>query len=260
MQLSAKDSTFVYELLQNANDYPMGGEKVDVEFHITENYLLFLHSGAEFNVRHISGICGINKKEKDANRQAIGYKGIGFKTVFLHNRYVYLQTGGYSFRFDEGETQEKKPGGLIKRLGAPFQILPLWTAREEVSPEVARVFDTCDKKFRVRQALRPEDNGLLHKGKSCYENLFKEVFSDANIILFIPNINSVSVVIDGKVERKCVRDNREWIVRDNAKQCQPNRAGVAGDDGASHKERRNQQNRPDGGGKKETPIPYSRKQ
>ena len=89
-QLSAKESTFVYELLQNANDYPVEGQKVDVEFHITENYLLFMHTGDKFNVRNISGICGINEKEKVANRKAIGYKGIGFKTVFLNNHYVYL--------------------------------------------------------------------------------------------------------------------------------------------------------------------------
>ena len=211
-QLSAKESTFVYELLQNANDYPVEGKMVDVEFHITDNYLLFMHSGDKFNVRNISGICGINEKEKIANKHTIGYKGIGFKTVFLHNHYVYLQTGDYSFRFDEGETPEKKVGGKIKRLGAPFQILPIWTEHREVAKEVNSVFDSSDKKFRVRIALRPEDKNILHVGKNSYENLFKDIFADANIILFIPNINSVKVVINGKEERLCLRDNAEWVV------------------------------------------------
>lgn len=211
-QLSAKESTFVYELLQNANDYPVEGKMVDVEFHITDNYLLFMHSGDKFNVRNISGICGINEKEKIANKHTIGYKGIGFKTVFLHNHYVYLQTGDYSFRFDEGETPEKKVGGKIKRLGAPFQILPIWTEHREVAKEVNSVFDSSDKKFRVRIALRPEDKNILHVGKNSYENLFKDIFADTNIILFIPNINSVKVVINGKEERLCLRDNAEWVV------------------------------------------------
>ncbi len=213
-QLSAKESTFVYELLQNANDYPVEGQKVDVEFHITDNYLLFLHSGDKFNVRNISGICGINEKEKVANKRTIGYKGIGFKTVFLHNHYVYLQTGDYSFRFDEGETPEKKVGGKIRRLGAPFQILPIWTEHNEVSPEVTHVFDESDEKFRVRLALRPEDKNILHVGKNNYESLFKDIFSDANIILFIPNINSVKVFISGKEERVCLRNSDEWVVGD----------------------------------------------
>lgn len=211
-QLSARESTFVYELLQNANDYPVEGQMVDVEFHITDNYLLFLHSGDKFNVRNISGICGINEKEKIANRKTIGYKGIGFKTVFLNNHYVYLRTGDYSFRFDQGETPEKKRGGKIKRQDAPFQILPIWTEHNEVSPEVNSVFDNAAPKFQVQIALRPDSQRILHLGRNSYENLFREVFSDSNIILFIPNINSVSVFINGKKERACFRNNEEWIV------------------------------------------------
>lgn len=213
-QLSARESTFVHELLQNANDYPVEDHSVDVEFHITDNYLLFLHSGEKFNVRNISGICGINEKEKVANKKTIGYKGIGFKTVFLNNHYVYLRTGNYSFRFDEGETPEKKVGGKIKRLGAPFQILPIWTEHNEVAQEVNDIFDNVEDKFRVQIALRPDNKNLLHTGKNCYENLFREVFSDSNIILFIPNINSVRVFINGQEERACFRNNEEWIVGD----------------------------------------------
>ena len=213
-QLSAKESTFVYELMQNANDNPVDGQMVDVEFHITDNYLLFLHSGDKFNVRNISGICGINEKEKIANRKTIGYKGIGFKTVFLNNHYVYLKTGDYSFRFDQGETPEKKRGGKIKRQDAPFQILPIWTEHNEVSQEVNSVFDKADKKFQVKMALRPDNQKILHYGKNSYEHLFRDVFSDSNIILFIPNINSVKVFINGQEEIICYRNNEKWIVGD----------------------------------------------
>lgn len=206
-QLSAKESTFVYELLQNANDYPVEGEMVDVEFHITDNYLLFMHTGDKFNVRNISGICGINEKEKVANKKTIGYKGIGFKTVFLNNHYVYLRTGQYSFRFDEKASK-------IKRLKAPWPILPVWTEHSEVAPEVNSIFDASSKEFRVQIALRPDDKRLLHYGRNCYENLFKEVFFDSNIILFIPNINSVKVIINGEETRLCQRNGNEWIVND----------------------------------------------
>lgn len=209
-QLSAKESTFIYELLQNANDYPVGGKMVDVEFNITENYLLFMHTGDKFNVRNISGICGINEKEKVANKKAIGYKGIGFKTVFLNNHYVYLRTGQYSFRFDEKATK-------IKRLKAPWPILPVWTDYSELSPEINDAFNSSSKDFRVQIALRPDDNRLLHVGKNCYENLFKKVFADSNIILFIPNINSVKVVIGGKEVSLCQRNNEEWVVNDYEK-------------------------------------------
>lgn len=214
-QLSAKESTFVYELLQNANDYPVEGKMVDVEFHITDNYLLFLHSGDKFNVRNISGICGINEKEKIANRKTIGYKGIGFKTVFLNNHYVYIRTGEYSFRFDQGETPEKKQnGGKIKRQNAPFQVLPIWTEHDEVSTEVNSVFDKVDKRFQVKIALRPDSPKKLHSGKNCYKKLFSDVFSDSNIILFVPNIQSVRVFVKGLEIKNCNRNNEKWIVSD----------------------------------------------
>lgn len=136
-QLSAKESTFIYELLQNANDYPVEGVPVDVEFHITDNYLVFMHSGDFFNVRNISGICGINEKEKTANIKTIGYKGIGFKTVFLNNHYVYINTGDYSFRFDKNASK-------IKRLEAPWPILPIWTEATDVPSEVSNIFSKAD--------------------------------------------------------------------------------------------------------------------
>ena len=157
-QLSAKDSTFIYELLQNADDYPEEGETVDVEFHITKNFLIFMHSGAKFNIRNISGICGVNEKEKSANKKTIGYKGIGFKTVFHQNHYVYIQTGDYSFRFEER-------ADVIKRQEAPWPILPIWTAPRNVPEEVAEIFNAADPKFRVKIALRPDDSSILHSGR-----------------------------------------------------------------------------------------------
>lgn len=206
-QLSAKESTFIYELLQNANDYPVEGVPVDVEFHITDKYLVFMHSGDYFNVRNISGICGINEKEKTANIKTIGYKGIGFKTVFLNNHYVYIKTGDYSFRFDERARK-------IKRLEAPWPILPVWTAEDEVEPEIASIFSAADKKYRVKIALRPDNPTILHSGRKNYEALFRDVFDDSNLILFIPNIRSVKVYINSVLERDCVIDEAKWLVSD----------------------------------------------
>ena len=72
-----------------------------MKFVLTEHYLLFLHTGAQFNLRNIIGICSFNQGEKRANKDTIGYKGIGFKTVFVNNDYVYLHSGEWKLRFDE---------------------------------------------------------------------------------------------------------------------------------------------------------------
>ena len=204
-QLTAREETFVYELLQNANDYPQKNKKVNVEFHITDNYLLFMHSGEYFNVSNISGICGINEKDKISNKEAIGYKGIGFKTVFLNNRYVYIKTGNYSFRFDENADK-------IKRIEAPWPILPVWTKEEELSNEIKTVFNATNKKHRVQMALRPDSPAILHSSKNNYKEALFNLFSDSNIILFTPNINSVTIKVNGETIRHVSKDNNNWIL------------------------------------------------
>ena len=99
-EVTGAQHTYIYELLQNANDYPYNGEKVNVNFILSEHYLFFTHTGAAFNLPNVVGITSINQGEKKKNTETIGYKGIGFKTVFVNNEYVYLRSADWSFRFD----------------------------------------------------------------------------------------------------------------------------------------------------------------
>ena len=215
-QLTASGKeVFIYELLQNANDYPqkISGKKqpVDVEFHITDNYLVFQHSGDYFDAKNIAAICSINDKEKTDNSEAIGYKGIGFKTVFLDNNYVLLKTGPYSFRFDYEQTKNIDD--------TPWQILPIWTDDDEVDDEVLDIIDNADKKFRVQIALRPTEADILHEREQNYEELFADVFETERVILFIPFINSVSVFMNGEDEPDIVKvkENDKWCVSEAKK-------------------------------------------
>ena len=203
---------FIYELLQNANDYPfkVNGvkEKVDVEFHITGDSLLFMHSGAEFKERNIAAICSINDKEKTDNKETIGYKGIGFKTVFLDNNYVYLQTGQYSFRFDKEATRDI--------VDTPWQILPIWTKFSDLTSSERYVFTTADPKFRVKFSLRPTNHATLRESSQNYVKMFKEVFASERVILFIPNLRSVKVFLSASdvPDINCHVENSNWEVDD----------------------------------------------
>lgn len=209
---------FIYELLQNANDYPRRrrvGQKsiaipVEVEFHITENYLTFQHTGEYFNPKNIAAICDINDGEKSDNTEAIGYKGIGFKTVFLDNDYVFLNTGNYSFRFDKSATDV---------INTPWQILPIWTEQNEISPDVKDVFaQHPSDEFRVKFALQPRDRDILtdENRDDNYVDLFSKVFDSERVILFIPNIQKVSIFVEGR-EEPIVREkiNNDWCVSDS---------------------------------------------
>ena len=214
---SGKD-VFIYELLQNANDYPhhakIAGEykvlPVEVEFHIAENYLTFEHTGEYFNPKNIAAICDINDGEKVDNSEAIGYKGIGFKTIFLDNDYVLLNTGNYTFRFDKSATDV---------INTPWQILPIWTENNEIDSDIESIFrQHPNGEFRVKFALQPRDTEILtNKDRNDnYIDLFTDVFDTERVILFIPNIKKVSVFIDGQDE-PIVRekDNKDWCISDS---------------------------------------------
>lgn len=207
---------FIYELLQNANDYPRKQREdsvttpipVEVEFHITDEYLTFQHTGEYFNPRNIAAICDINDGEKSDNVEAIGYKGIGFKTVFLDNDYVYLNTGKYSFRFDKTATDV---------INTPWQILPIWTEPDEVSSAIQDIFSQHPNDlFRVKFALKPRDSKILsdRDRSDNYIDLFCSVFETERVILFIPNIQKVSVFI-GEVSIPAIvreKNNSNWCV------------------------------------------------
>ena len=210
---------FIYELLQNANDYPQTindvKQKVDVEFHLTLSSLVFMHSGAVFNEKNIAAICSINDKEKDTNKDAIGYKGIGFKIVFLDNENVYLQTGDYSFRFDRQATRDI--------VDTPWQILPIWTNYQELTPAERTIFTHASDKFRVKFSLKPTKIETLRNSEHNYAKMFQDIFKNERVILFIPNLSSVKVYLNGTPipDIVCSRDNASWRVDDFKKDIAP---------------------------------------
>lgn len=211
LQTLSKDLTasgkevFIYELLQNANDYPYcKDELVDVEFHITEHYLIFKHTGAFFNEQNVAALCDINDKDKVENKNTIGYKGIGFKTVFLYNNYVYLKTGDFSFRYDAEYTRDM--------VSTPYQILPIWTDYNQCVDEIKSSFS--NERFRVQFALRPRSLDILREAEQNYKNMFLSVFKNERVILFIPNLSSVKIFFSNndKPDISLNRDSKEWVV------------------------------------------------
>lgn len=207
-QLTASsDGTFIYELLQNANDYPVRhGDQiqlVDVEFYLTDNYLIYRHTGREFSPRNIAAISKMSAGEKKKEKNAIGYKGIGFKTIFSENDYVYLETGEYSIRFDESITEESRD--------FPWQIMPIWTEKNEVDDEVISIMAN-NPNFRVQMAIRPRNNSKLQEDKKSYQFIFNDIFKDDKDILFIPNIKSVKVFYNGEEQICRTKDVTKWTL------------------------------------------------
>ena len=192
----AGEDVFIYELLQNANDYPNGNEKVDVEFRIEDNhgtgYLVFCHTGAVFSAANVAAICSANDEDKASNLKAIGYKGIGFKTVFRFNDRAEVHSGEYGFAFDK-DTQKTKAY-------IPWRTTPIW-----IEPK-------CTLGYRVEIRLVPHDRNLLNQGCG-YAAQLERLFADERPLLFIPNVRSVKIKTSSNGE-PIIREVREdrWCV------------------------------------------------
>ena len=128
-----------------------------------------MHSGACFNLRNIVGISSINQGEKKRNTETIGYKGIGFKTVFVNNEYVYLHSGDWSLRFDKEYSEEKFFGEC------PWALMPIPTSQEELDNEVRN--EISNNNMRVQFALKHKSDA-----RKNIEQLDK-VFCDNQILL-----------------------------------------------------------------------------
>lgn len=207
-EVTGAPHTYIYELLQNSNDYPRKDTNnnkipVEVKFILTENYLFLVHSGAPFNLKNIAAICTVNEGEKRDNTETIGYKGMGFKSVFVNNDYVFLSSGGWNLRFDEKEIN--KPGGYKRN----WQYMPIPTSMDEVDDEIKSVFNNIPSGMNVFFALRH-----IRDARENVPNLEK-VFSDDQILVFIPHVDHVDVVIDGDTAFSVSKDREKWIIKDD---------------------------------------------
>lgn len=200
-EITGAQHTYLYELLQNANDYPYCEQDVKVRFVLTDNYLFFLHSGAAFDLLNIVGICSRHQGQKADKVGTIGYKGIGFKTVFVKNDYVYLKTGDWSMRFDKRHSSDEKGGGET-----PWTIMPWPTSEHELDDEVRCLLSTIPDEFRVQFALRHNEDASEH-----IQQLDK-VFGNDEILLFIPHVTDVEVVNRGSMIHHVTKDREKWEI------------------------------------------------
>lgn len=193
----AGDDVFVYELLQNANDYPFANDDpVNVEIELGDKCLYFRHDGAAFTPKNVAAICSVNDHDKSDNPNAIGYKGIGFKTVFRYNSRVIVQTGGFRFSFDEA-LKEKKDG-------VPWRTTPKW---EE------KTGDAQNGAWRVQFSLFPRNRIKLGRGEAGYGRILSDFFADERALLFIPRLGRVDLILHG--ERKPIdRNNGGWCLHE----------------------------------------------
>ncbi len=113
--LYSKETRFLYELIQNADDNSYSaatadGEEPFVAFRISPDRIIVDSNEDGFSKDNIRAICSIGNSTKKHSAGYIGEKGIGFKSVFKIARKVHIQSGPFSFAFSH--TREDDDDGL----------------------------------------------------------------------------------------------------------------------------------------------------
>jgi len=118
-QLNTKDTRFIYELIQNADDnHYLDGVEPFLEFTLQEEYLKIESNEVGFSPDNIAAISKVGRSTKGSKRGFIGEKGIGFKSVFRVARKVHIQSEPYSFAFIYDDDDSGL--GMVTPLNEPY--------------------------------------------------------------------------------------------------------------------------------------------
>jgi hypothetical protein len=172
-EINTQPATFIFELIQNADDYPNDQNNVRMSFDIKSPYLVVKHNGSRFDVNNAVAICDINEGDKRSEVEKIGFKGIGFKSIFKDCNLAYLKSGDYSFRFDEMKWRNEG-----RKLF--WQITPINTDDKEYQNELMP-YDN------VNLVIHPREKSQLNR----YRTTLIEHFKDERILLFLRNVKQI---------------------------------------------------------------------
>jgi hypothetical protein len=174
--------TFLYELLQNADDYPPEHKPQEVHIHYTENYLLFCHNGVQFSPANAYAICSVNAGDKRMDMDKTGFKGIGFKSLFTKADLIYIKSGEFTFRFDKEYH--------IKQHRTAWQLIPVWS--ESIPAGNLFSSDLFQQPVCVLMRIIPEWQELV---KIALQNFS----SEKRLLLFLRNVTKISTSINHEI-------------------------------------------------------------
>lgn len=177
--LSSNELTFLYELIQNAVDHPNKNfNNVSITFEVFNNYLLVKHNGAIFTENNFESITGIlyGEQIQEGERNRIGYKGIGFKSVFRFTDNAYIRSGNFSFRFSKAESGSDKP----------WEVLPLFQLEKDMVAKIPQ-FDF----FNAPVAFAFEFNS--EQSRNYVIKYLNQLSENPYLLIFLENLTQLKI-------------------------------------------------------------------
>ncbi|XP_068439866.1 uncharacterized protein [Clinocottus analis] len=172
-ELYSKDTHFVLELIQNADDnsYPSEGVVPALAFVVDRDSITVLNNETGFQEMNIRAICDVGRSTKGKHKYGyIGQKGIGFKSVFKVTDCPEIHSNGFHLRFD-------------KTCGPMGYILPHWS--EDERPLDAQMKDLHQHSWTTKICLP------LRSESHQTRNLFHDLHP--SLLLFLHRLRSISI-------------------------------------------------------------------
>ncbi|XP_053402751.1 uncharacterized protein LOC123550539 [Mercenaria mercenaria] len=193
--LYSKDTHFVLELVQNADDNSYHDSLLNnttdecpsVKFVIEHDGIYVLNNELGFTEKDIRALCDVGRSTKGKHKFGyIGQKGIGFKSVFRITDAPEVHSNGYHIRFDVNS-------------GPMGYILPHWVAEEERISQDEWMTHII---LRLKPDMRVQTRTLAARFNDIHPSL----------LLFLHRLREIT--IENKVE-KSVQTMRRRDVGDN---------------------------------------------
>ncbi|MDO9576172.1 MAG: hypothetical protein Q7J55_06565, partial [bacterium] len=113
--LYSKDTHFIFELIQNAEDNAYEIEEPSLSFLLvktdptetkdSDGALIMQNNEVGFSVANVDAICAVGNTTKSKIEGYIGEKGIGFKSVFKVTSNPHIFSNGYSFCMPDNDLE-----------------------------------------------------------------------------------------------------------------------------------------------------------
>lgn len=158
----SKNTRFVYELIQNAedNNYTRAKEPF-LSFAIYPDRIIVDSNEDGFSSDNVRAICSTGESTKTGMQGYIGEKGIGFKSVFKVAKKVHVQSEPFSFAFEHTKESDDDGLGMVTPMDEDFEDLPLGvqTRITLILKDFPMTPEQCDDLFNIPDTL------LLFLGK-----------------------------------------------------------------------------------------------
>ena len=198
-ELYSKDTHFVLELIQNAddNEYEKGVVPT-LSFSILSDRIVLRNNEIGFSSRNVQAICDVARSTKSKHSLGfIGAKGIGFKSVYCVTETPHICSGHYRFKFDR---KSHSLGYILPHTVSDLDMVSALSLSPTLSSSSSSLVDMSEKEQEM--AVK-----LLDKESETWRTMMSLPFSDKKMTLLLDQVNPFLLLFLHRLQRIDLNDS-----------------------------------------------------